>query len=318
MTFDPFEFYGGGNDFFNYGYGNGYGGNAIGNVMNSFYWVIGLLIAAIVIGVVINFTFLRRKNEGKFHGFWEKAYNFFSFNRFYSEGIVKLLSIITFFILTIMGIYMICTGEVISGILMITLGNIGARLGYELTMMFIIFCKKTVSMDKKLSTISRFYDDMEDWDFHDASDEGLKEENSSTEAMADMPDNINDESVFEPAETAEAAVAEKATEAVVTEAEEPEAVKVDEPAQAVQPESSNDEIFKEKLKAALGDPDAPKYGYDEECKTCDNWSAEEQDCYCPDDCLTCDKPDADEKADVNAEAENVVEEAAETALGEGK
>ena len=301
MTFDPFEFYGGNDDFFNYGYGNGYGGNALSGIMQSFYWVIGLLIAAIVIGLIVNFTFLRRKNEGKFHGFWEKVYNFFSLNRFYSEGIVKLLSVITFFILTIMGIYMICTGGVISGILMITLGNLAARLCYELTMMFIIFCKKTVSMDKKLSAISRFYDDMEDWDYHDASDEGMIADDERAEAMEDMPDNVDDVTAFGVTEDAQAT-----SEPILNE---------EQPAEDAPKEFNVDAAFQEKLKAALGDPDAPKYGYDEECKTCDNWSEEEEDCFCPDDCLTCDKPDEDMKpeeakeeiAETTDEAEGTIE-----------
>ena len=278
MNFDPFEFYGGNEDFFNYGYGNGYDngyGNVLGGAMQSFYWIIGLLIGAVVLGIIVNYTFLRRKNEGKFHGFPEKLYNLFSFNRFYSEGITKLLNVITFFVLTFMGIYMICTGGGVSGILVIVFGNLAARLCYELTMMFIIFCKKSVSMDKKLSAISKFYDDMEDWDYHDASDEGMEEDETKAEAVEEMEDTVDDVSAFEP-DAAE---------------------------------------FQEKLKAALGDPDAPKYGYDEECKTCDKWSEEEQDCYCPDDCLTCDKPDEDLKTE---EAKEEIAETPDEAEGTGE
>ena len=69
--------------------------------------------------------------------------------------------------------------------------------------------------------------------------------------------------------------------------------------------------FEEKLKAAFGDPDEQlKYGYDEECRECDNWDEVSEDCYCEDDCLTCDKPDQDKKAK-ETEAVQIEEEPAE-------
>ena len=305
MNFDPFEFYSGNDDFFNYGYDNGYGndfGSTFGGIMQSFYWAVGLLIAAIVIGIVVNFTFLRRKNEGRFHGFWGKVYNFLSLNRFYSEGIIKLLSVITFFVLTVMGIYMICTGGVLSGLLVITLGNVAARLCYELTMMFVIFCKKTVSMDKKLSTISKFYDDMEDWDYHDASDEGMKEDDTRAEAVEEMEDAVDDDKAFEPVEATPQAEEAPQEETAQEEEAHSEAEVISDPKEAE---------FQEKLKAVLGDPDGLKYGYDEECKTCDNWSDEEQDCYCPDDCLTCDKPDQETKKSGSPKVDEVTDPEAE-------
>ena len=150
MYFDPFEFFEDGG-----GFDDGFGDyrfydEPARNVMAGFYWIIGLIIAAIVIGIVLNFTFLSRKNEGKFHGFWGKVYNCFAFNRFYAEGIVKMLNVIAAFLVTFLGIYMLFTGGVISGILVIVFGNIGVRLLYELIMMFVILCKKTVTMDKRL------------------------------------------------------------------------------------------------------------------------------------------------------------------------
>ena len=52
------------------------------------------VLAAIILGVVLYFTFLSKKNEGKYKGVTEKIYNFFSFNKFYTEEIMKLLYIV--------------------------------------------------------------------------------------------------------------------------------------------------------------------------------------------------------------------------------
>ena len=268
MNFDPFQFYSNGNDFFNDfygGYNNGYDDYAV-NVMTPIYWIFGLIIAAVVIGIVLNVTFLSRKNEGRFHGFWGKVYNCLSFNRFYSEGITKLLGVITFLMLTFLGLYMVFTGSVVTGILTIIFGNLAARLGYELVMMFIILCKKSVSIDKRVSAIEKYYsEDEEDWDVEDPKADGIDE-------MAE-PQGADEADFTETALAAEAMVVEPK--------EEPAPV---------------DSEFEKKLRETLGDPEAPKYGYDEECQTCDKFSVEEQDCYCPDDCLTCEKPDQD-KAD---------------------
>ncbi len=57
--------------------------------------------------------------------------------------------------------------------------------------------------------------------------------------------------------------------------------------------------FQDRLKEAFGDPEGPKYGYDEECRECENWDEISEDCYCEDDCLTCDKPDQDKVKENN-------------------
>lgn len=284
MNFDPFQFYSDGNDFFDDFYGgyNGYD-NYAGSFMTSIYWILGLIVAAVVIGIVLNATFLRRKNEGRFQGFWGKVYNCLSFNRFYSEGITKLLGVITFLMLTFLGFYMIFTGSVVSGILTIVFGNLAARLGFELVMMFIILCKKSVSIDKRVSTIEKYYnEDEEDWDVEDPTADGIDE-------MAE-PQGADEEDFTETA--VEAGIIEEVPQEVHEE-ETPVA----------------ESEFQQKLRDVLGDPDAPKYGYDEECQTCEKFSVEEQECYCPDDCLTCDKPDQDKVAEVaeEAKAEEVVE-----------
>ena len=225
--------------------------------MRTVYWVIGLVIAAVVIGIILNFTFLKRSNEGKFKGFLGSIYNMFSMNRFHTEDIIKLLGIITFLMITFLGIFMIFSGSVLGGILLILFGNMLTRLCYELIIMFAILTRKTVSIDKKLAGIEKFYtDDMDDWE---GSGKGDAEEDPADEIISD-------------------------------------------------PDAS----FEDKLKAAFGDiSEDQKYGYDEECRECDNWDEVSQDCYCEDDCLTCEKPDQDK---LKAEAEEKGEVPADSPL----
>ena len=139
----------------------------------------GLIIAllvAIILAIVLNFTFLSKKNEGKYTGALGKIYNFLCFNKFYAESILKLVYIVTAVIITV---------------------NVALRVAYELIMMFIILCKKTVSIDKKLDKIAKFYGD--DFDVEEefeqvqpcsggcASCEGCTDEN------CDGDDQENDE-----------------------------------------------------------------------------------------------------------------------------
>ena len=210
------------------------------------YWIIGLTVFAVIAGIVLDFTFLRRSNEGRFRGFWGKVYNLFSFNRFYSEGILKLLNVISFILITVFGIYMMFTGSIIGGLLLIVIGNLTVRLLYEITIMFIILTRKTVSIDRRMSGIEKFYsDDMKDWE------------------ESDIPDDAFGEDEKEP----------EMREGEMT--------------------------FQDRLKEAFGDPEGPKYGYDEECRECENWDEISEDCYCEDDCLTCDKPDQDKVKENN-------------------
>lgn len=127
------------------------------------------VLAAIILGVVLYFTFLSKKNEGKYKGVAEKIYNFFSFNKFYTEEIMKLLYIVMAAVLVVVGVVMLFTYSLVGGLLILVLGNILLRICYELIMMFIILCRKTVSVDKKLDKITDFYSD--DFGYEDFSAE---------------------------------------------------------------------------------------------------------------------------------------------------
>lgn len=117
--------------------------------------VIGVMVA-IILGVVLYFTFLSKKNEGKFTGAKEKIYNFLNFNKFYLEEISKLLYAVMTSVVTVLGIILLFVNFPV-GFMLLVIGNIVLRITYEAVMMFIVLCRNTVSIDKKLENISNFY-----------------------------------------------------------------------------------------------------------------------------------------------------------------
>ncbi len=119
-----------------------------------FTFLVIAILAAVILSIVLYFTFLNKKNEGKYKGFTGKIYNFFNFNKFYAEEILKLVYIISAAVLTVVSIVGIFSTAFLASLLILILGNIALRVTYELIMMFIILCRKTVSVDKKLDKIA--------------------------------------------------------------------------------------------------------------------------------------------------------------------
>ena len=117
------------------------------------------ILLAVVLSIVLYFTFLSKKYEGKYKGAKGKIYNFLSFNKFYTEDIMKLLYVVSVAVLVVAGFAMMFTHNFISGLLVLVLGNVALRISYELIMMFIIMCRKTVSIDRKMDKITEFYSD---------------------------------------------------------------------------------------------------------------------------------------------------------------
>ena len=129
-------------------------------LMNGGIFLIGAAILAMIVGVVLFVTFMSKKHEGKLQGFLEKVYNFLNFNRFYAENLVRLLYVIAVCVLVLVGIALMLLGLDAHasaifwmGAWLLVLGNLAARICCELVMMFIILCRKTVSVDRRLSKI---------------------------------------------------------------------------------------------------------------------------------------------------------------------
>ena len=143
--------------------------------------ILGIAVfVALVFGVVLFFTFFRKKNEGKYTGFRRKLYHFMNFNRFYAEDILRFVYIVSTCVVTIVGIVTIVLGSFLVGAMELIVINLILRVCFELLMMFIILCRKTVSMDRKLDRIANYYDGYEaNWS-----------DNCRTDADCDEADSV--------------------------------------------------------------------------------------------------------------------------------
>ena len=150
--------------------------------------IVGVL--AVILGVVLFFTVLRRKNEGKFTGAKGKLYDFLNVNKFYTEDIIRLLYVITVCVVTLVGLTQIVLGGFFSGLFLIVLGNVIARVSYECLLMFFVLVRKTVAIDKKLAGIEKFYGD----DFADGCCDADDSENSDDTGFAGFDDDDEEES----------------------------------------------------------------------------------------------------------------------------
>lgn len=150
--------------------------------------IVGVL--AVILGVVLFFTVLRRKNEGKFTGAKGKLYDFLNVNKFYTEDIIRLLYVITVCVVTLVGLTQIVLGGFFSGLFLIVLGNVIARVSYECLLMFFVLVRKTVAIDKKLAGIEKFYGD----DFADGCCDADDSENSDDTGFAGFDDDDEEKS----------------------------------------------------------------------------------------------------------------------------
>ncbi len=110
-------------------------------------------VLAVIAGVVLFFTVFSKRNEKRFHGALGRLYHLMNVNRFYLEDILRFLYVVLAVVLAALGVTCIVLGKVVSGILMIVLGEVALRVTVELLMMFVILCRKSVSIDRKLEQI---------------------------------------------------------------------------------------------------------------------------------------------------------------------
>lgn len=171
-----------------------YYASPVSRALDGTFLIIAAAMIALIAGIVLFFTFMNPKHEGRQHGVWKKLYNFLNFNRFYSEKLLRFLYAITFCILTIAGLVEIIVGLAggywslfWTGAAMLIPGNLAARILYELLMMFIILCRKTVSVDRRLSRMEAAFSFDEDAEPHEEEPETAEAETSAPTPGASAP-----------------------------------------------------------------------------------------------------------------------------------
>lgn len=121
--------------------------------MNSFassaVWIIISMVLAVVGGIVLYFTFLKKDNEGKYTGFWGWMYDFLTFKKLTIESVLKILYLICALFITLSSFAMISV-SFLTFLVYFVVGNLVARIAYELILVRLIICRNTTEINKKL------------------------------------------------------------------------------------------------------------------------------------------------------------------------
>ena len=113
-------------------------------------WTIVSVILAIIGGIVLYFTFLSKKNEGKFKGFLGWLYDFLTFKKMMIENVLKILYIIVALFVTLSS-FGLMSISFLAFLLTLVIGNVLTRVIYELLLVKLVICKNTTEINKKLN-----------------------------------------------------------------------------------------------------------------------------------------------------------------------
>ena len=113
-------------------------------------WTIVSVILAIIGGIVLYFTFLSKKNEGKFTGFLGWLYDFLTFKKMMIENVLKILHIIVALFVTLSSFGLISI-SFLAFLLTLVIGNVLTRVIYELLLVKLVICKNTTEINNKLN-----------------------------------------------------------------------------------------------------------------------------------------------------------------------
>ena len=105
--------------------------STMNSVASSAIWIIVSLVLAIVGGIVLYFTFLKKDNEGKYTGFLGWMYDFLTFKKLTIENVLKILYLICAIFVTLSSFATIST-SFIAFLVYLVVGNLVARIAYEL------------------------------------------------------------------------------------------------------------------------------------------------------------------------------------------
>ena len=130
----------------------GYNSSSLNSAANSAVWIIVSLVLAVIGGIVLYFTLLGKKNEGKFTGFLGWLYDFLVFKKMLAEALLKIGYLIVALYITLSSFAMI--GYSFLGFLLyLVLGNVIVRIIYEFLLIALITCRNTTEINKKLSKL---------------------------------------------------------------------------------------------------------------------------------------------------------------------
>ena len=128
---------------YSYGYSSSINGAMI--------WMIIAAVLAVIGGICLYFTVFSKANENKFTGFMKWLYDFVTFKKMMLESLLRILYIITAIFITLASFALISTSFV-GFLAMLVLGNIGARITFEFSLVLLTICKNTTEINSKMKS----------------------------------------------------------------------------------------------------------------------------------------------------------------------
>lgn len=112
-------------------------------------WMIISIIVAIGGGIALYFTFLSKKNEGKYHGFLGWLYDTLTFRNMAVEMLLKITYLILAIYMTLFSLGLIAV-NILACLGLLIFGNLALRVTYELVLISIITCRNTTEINRKM------------------------------------------------------------------------------------------------------------------------------------------------------------------------
>ena len=109
-------------------------------------WMIISLVVAVVGGIALYFTFLSKKNDGKFNGFLGWLYDTLTFRNMVVEMLLKIFYLVLAIFITLYSLGLIAVNILLCLGLLI-FGNLFVRIAYELVLISIINCRNTTEIN---------------------------------------------------------------------------------------------------------------------------------------------------------------------------
>ena len=113
-------------------------------------WLIISAVLAIVGGIVLYFTFLKKSNDGKFSGFLGWMYDFLTFKKMLIENLLKVLYLIVAVFITLSSFAVIGESFLLFLVSIIG-GNLVTRIVYEFLLVALVICRNTTDINDKLT-----------------------------------------------------------------------------------------------------------------------------------------------------------------------
>lgn len=114
-------------------------------------WIVISAILALIGGITAYILFVRAENKGSYTKFVSWLHEFLNFKKFFIDVILKIMYCITAIFITLASFSFIGT-SVASFFLVLIVGNIVARISYEMILMLLTIVNNTTEINKKLSS----------------------------------------------------------------------------------------------------------------------------------------------------------------------